>query len=53
MDVDANLAYLENVSSIGLPHRDFQFWVSHVDKMVDLNESLMEERVVITHVYIW
>ena len=46
VEVDASLAYMENMSSIGSPHRDYEFHVSEIASWIDLEESLMEERIV-------
>ena len=46
MDVDRRLAYLENMSCIGVPHPDFKFNLSKLPRAVVDCETLLEERFV-------
>lgn len=46
VQADVELAYLENMASIGSPHRDFASCASQVASLIGADDSLMEERVV-------
>jgi len=44
MLVDAELEFMENMSSIGSPHRDYKQCMDRIIDCIDLKESLQEER---------
>lgn len=46
IEVDAHLAYLENMSSVGTPHCDFQANIKKVSRLAGTEEELVEERSV-------